>query len=143
VSCEEYHVSRMQLQRESETLQQTRRTSKILKSTIFWDITPCSPLSVNRRFGGTYRLHLQGRKNKFSKKPACKQVARVSTDVSEGHIASIFRVEKISLARNQRASRWQACLLIPSPERIISTTPSHIQALKTSADYCNTETLNL
>jgi hypothetical protein len=28
------------------------------KSTNFWDITPCSPLRVNRRFGGTYRLHL-------------------------------------------------------------------------------------
>jgi hypothetical protein len=33
-----------------------------MKSTIFWDITPCSPLKVNRRFGGTYRLHLQGRR---------------------------------------------------------------------------------
>jgi hypothetical protein len=30
-------------------------------------------------------------------------------DVSEEHIASIFRVEEISSARNQRASRWQAC----------------------------------
>jgi hypothetical protein len=39
-----------------------------IKSTIFWDITPCSPLSVNRRFGGTYRFHLQGRKNKLTKK---------------------------------------------------------------------------
>jgi hypothetical protein len=29
---------------------------------IFWNITPCSPSSVNRRFGGTYCLHLQGRK---------------------------------------------------------------------------------
>jgi hypothetical protein len=28
-------------------------------STIFWDIMPCSLLKVNRRFGGTYRLHLQ------------------------------------------------------------------------------------
>jgi hypothetical protein len=27
--------------------------------TIFWDITPCSPLSVNRRFGGTYPLHFR------------------------------------------------------------------------------------
>jgi hypothetical protein len=36
----------------------------IIKSTIFWDITPRTPLSVNRLFGGTYRLHLQGRKNK-------------------------------------------------------------------------------
>jgi hypothetical protein len=29
-----------------------------LKSINFWDITPCSPLSVNRRFGGTYACHL-------------------------------------------------------------------------------------
>jgi hypothetical protein len=29
-----------------------------LKNTSFWDITPCSPLKVSRRFGGTYRLHL-------------------------------------------------------------------------------------
>jgi hypothetical protein len=32
-------------------------------------------LSVNRRFGGAGRLHLQGQRNKFSKKPANKQVA--------------------------------------------------------------------
>jgi hypothetical protein len=32
-----------------------------MKSTVFWDITSCSPLKVNRRFGGTYRLDLQGR----------------------------------------------------------------------------------
>jgi hypothetical protein len=28
----------------------------------FWDIMPCSPLKVNRRFAGTCRLHLQGRR---------------------------------------------------------------------------------
>jgi hypothetical protein len=33
-----------------------------LKSSVFWDITPCSPLKVNWRFGGTCRLHLQGRR---------------------------------------------------------------------------------
>jgi hypothetical protein len=32
----------------------------------------------------------------------------VSTDVSEEHVASIFRVEEIISARNQQASRWQA-----------------------------------
>jgi hypothetical protein len=42
-------------------------TAVIMKSTIFWDITPCSPLSVNRRFAGTYRLHLHGQRNNFSK----------------------------------------------------------------------------
>jgi hypothetical protein len=51
-------------------------TALVVKSTIFWDTTPYSPFSVNRRFGGTYRLHLQGRRNKFSKrKPASKQAA--------------------------------------------------------------------
>jgi hypothetical protein len=34
-------------------------TAVLMKSTIFWDITPCSPLKINGRFGGTYRLHLQ------------------------------------------------------------------------------------
>jgi hypothetical protein len=32
----------------------------------------------------------------------------VSTDLLEEHITSIFRVEKISSARNQDGSRWQA-----------------------------------
>jgi hypothetical protein len=55
-------------------------TAVVMKSIIFWDMTPCSLLSVNRRFGGTYRLHLQGRRNKFGKKPASKQVASLSVD---------------------------------------------------------------
>jgi hypothetical protein len=48
-----------------------------MKSSIFWGITPCNPLKVNRRFGLTCRLHLQGRRiihvrNQLqaSKKPA-------------------------------------------------------------------------
>jgi hypothetical protein len=61
-----------------------------MKSTIFWDITPCNPLKVNQRFGGTYHLHLQGR--------------------------------RISQARNQYKSRWQAelCLTFNRLHGIIS-----------------------
>jgi hypothetical protein len=33
-----------------------------MKSSIFWDITPCNPMKVNRRFEGTCRLHLQDRR---------------------------------------------------------------------------------
>jgi hypothetical protein len=33
-----------------------------MKSYIFWNINSCSPVKDNRRFGGTYRLHFQGRK---------------------------------------------------------------------------------
>jgi hypothetical protein len=34
-------------------------TAVLMKSTIFWDITPCSPLKDNRHFEGTCRLYLQ------------------------------------------------------------------------------------
>jgi hypothetical protein len=36
-------------------------TAVTMKNAVFWDVTPCRSC-VNRRFGGTYRLHLQGRK---------------------------------------------------------------------------------
>jgi hypothetical protein len=36
-------------------------TAVVMKSTIFWEVTWCSLLEIIRRFGGTYRLHLQGR----------------------------------------------------------------------------------
>jgi hypothetical protein len=32
----------------------------VMKSYIFWNIIPCSPLRVNRHFGGKCRLRLQG-----------------------------------------------------------------------------------
>jgi phosphatidylserine synthase len=34
----------------------------VMNSSVFWDITPCSPLKVNRRFVGTCRLYLQVRR---------------------------------------------------------------------------------
>jgi hypothetical protein len=34
-------------------------TAVVMKSSVFWDITPRSPLKVNRRFGEAYRLHIQ------------------------------------------------------------------------------------
>jgi hypothetical protein len=36
------------------------RTGITMESSMFCNITPCSPLKVNQRFGGTCRLHLQG-----------------------------------------------------------------------------------
>jgi hypothetical protein len=31
-----------------------------MKSSVFWDITPCNLVTINQHFGGIYRLHLQG-----------------------------------------------------------------------------------
>jgi hypothetical protein len=36
-------------------------TENMVKSSIFWYVTPCNPLQVNRCFGGMCRLHLQGK----------------------------------------------------------------------------------
>jgi hypothetical protein len=38
-------------------------TAVTMKYTVFWDVTP-SDSYKNRRFGGTYRLHHQGDKNR-------------------------------------------------------------------------------
>jgi hypothetical protein len=37
-------------------------TPVVMMNTIFWDITPCSPLKVNRCSGGICDLHLQGKR---------------------------------------------------------------------------------
>jgi hypothetical protein len=36
------------------------------KNAVFWDVSPCSSCG-NRRFGGTYWLHLQGENNQRAK----------------------------------------------------------------------------
>jgi hypothetical protein len=36
-------------------------TAVTMKNAVFWDVAPCRSC-VTRRFGGTYHLHLQGRK---------------------------------------------------------------------------------
>jgi hypothetical protein len=46
-------------------------TAVVMKSIIFWDVTPCSLLRFNRRFRGTYRLHLQGRRKDFQQVSRC------------------------------------------------------------------------
>jgi hypothetical protein len=33
--------------------------TRVMKIPVFWDITPCSALEVNRLFEGTCRLHFQ------------------------------------------------------------------------------------
>jgi hypothetical protein len=36
-------------------------TAVVVKSSVFWDVTLCSSLKVNRRFGVTYYHHIQSR----------------------------------------------------------------------------------
>jgi hypothetical protein len=41
-------------------------TAVVMKISVLWDITQCSPLKVNRRIGGSHRFHLQGVLGTFS-----------------------------------------------------------------------------
>jgi hypothetical protein len=45
------------------------QSRNLLKNTVFWDVAPCRSC-VNRRFGATHRLHLQGSRKIASEKPA-------------------------------------------------------------------------
>jgi hypothetical protein len=44
-------------------------TQVVMKSSVLWHKTPCNPLEVNHCLEGRCRFHLQGQKNKPSKKP--------------------------------------------------------------------------
>jgi hypothetical protein len=63
-------------------------TAMAMKNAVFWDVGSCRYF-VNRRFGGTYRLHLQGRRNPR----AINQRERVATRSS--WISSTLKMEAI------------------------------------------------
>jgi hypothetical protein len=53
----------MHLHCKIQSVNPDRGNNHILMSSIFWDITPCSVLKVNRRFGGICHLSLQFLRN--------------------------------------------------------------------------------
>jgi hypothetical protein len=53
-------------------------TAVTMKNTVFWDVAPCRYF-VNRRFGETYRLHLQGIRNPRAIRSSETSVNKIST----------------------------------------------------------------
>jgi hypothetical protein len=82
-------------------------TAVVMKSSIFWDIMSCSTLKVNRHFGGTCHLHLQGQRISQAKKqcesrwqakkPACRNFELYRKQEGNG--------------RQQVSSCWLACMI--------------------------------
>jgi hypothetical protein len=58
-----------------------------MKCSVFWDITPCCPLTVNRHFGGTRGLHLEGGKIREARNQ-CEEVPSVKSACALGEIKS-------------------------------------------------------
>jgi hypothetical protein len=80
-----------------------------IKSTIIWDITPCSPLKVNQRFGGTYRIHLQVRTKRwrryFPPKP------RLTFNGPHGVISQKIALFITTAVRTSNLTTWKWCRL--------------------------------
>jgi hypothetical protein len=53
--------------------------SSLYKGSAFWDVlvTLCSQLNVNRRFGGTYHLSLQGWRASMKKEAGIEQEGNI------------------------------------------------------------------
>jgi hypothetical protein len=64
-------------------------TAVVMKSTVFWDIMPCSSLKVNWHFRGTYRLHLQGRRISFARN-RCKRRWQAAAYFHAGFLLGLF-----------------------------------------------------
>jgi hypothetical protein len=60
----------------------------VVMNIIFWNITPCSPLKVNRRFGGIYRLNLRGRIRRLGNQREGRQQAEPCFDA--GFLYGLF-----------------------------------------------------
>jgi hypothetical protein len=63
-----------------------------LKNAVFWDVAPCRHY-VNRRFGGTYRLHLQGIRNPRAKNQS--GCSHLLTLVHRSRISYTLKMEAI------------------------------------------------
>jgi hypothetical protein len=66
------------LQKKTQRVKLHKSNIIFLKSIIFWDMTPRSPLSCTRCFGGTYHLHLQSRRISSANQRASRWQAECS-----------------------------------------------------------------
>jgi hypothetical protein len=77
-------------------------TAATMKNAIFWDVAPCRS-SVNRRFRGTYRLHLQGRKVR-EEEPACTGGYRLQPPAHAGSSLTDLSTLKMEAIRSSETA---------------------------------------
>jgi hypothetical protein len=83
----------------------------VMQSSILWDLMPCSLLKVNRRFGGTHRLHVQGRgksEQEISVKTGVLILQTCHSKQPNAHAYTTYLVTQIKDARNRK------CYYVPS-----------------------------
>jgi hypothetical protein len=100
-----------------------------MKSTIFWDITTCSSLSVNGCFKGTCRLHLHGRKNKMSKTSLkagdlrpwrWRRYIPLKRRLTLNVISQKMVLFITTAVRTSGSTKWNSCLIYPTNSDIFN-----------------------
>jgi hypothetical protein len=82
----------------------TQWTEYRMKNAVFWDVAPCRSCEMNRRFGGSYRLYLQGRNPR-----ARNQREQVAATCSRWFLARILhshRCENLKSYIEYRMLNW-------------------------------------
>jgi hypothetical protein len=106
-----------------------------LNADIFWDIAPCSPY-VNRRFGGKYPLHLQG-KNQPSKKLSSSRSENVRTtrrcNPEDGNSIDLSLSSEGTSSAAIQDIPITHCLIYKSPPRVLML--SQINPVLTITSY--------
>jgi hypothetical protein len=92
-----------------------------MKNAVCWDVAPCRSC-VNRRFGRTYRLHLQGRRHSSYQDLIVSNEASISVVIVAQTVKklSVFQATENLIAVLVRAQYWA-----PSRAIMMKTTPSH------------------
>jgi hypothetical protein len=85
-------------------------TAVITYNSIFWDVTPCSPLKVNRRFGRTYLLHFQDRR--LSQGRIYREASRARL-VSYVAYSSVLKIEETYPSETSADFQWATRHYIP------------------------------
>jgi hypothetical protein len=88
-------------------------TAVVMKSTIFWDITLCSLLNVNRRFRGIYHLHFQGRRISQTRNQHEALLATCFTLVSCLAYSWTLKMEVICSSETSVDIQWTTWRYIP------------------------------
>jgi hypothetical protein len=89
-----------------------------MKSAVFWDVAPCRSC-VNRRFGGTYRLHLQGRKireRRTSVSRWLQSLQSLNTPAHAGSLLADFSTLKMKAIHSSETSVHTRSTLPHFPE---------------------------
>jgi hypothetical protein len=90
------------------------KEQRILKTAVSWDVTPCGSCK-NRHFGGTYRLHYHGDKNRWSRKSLAVTSNRSAASV--GIIANVVTSSPILLTPVMEAVRSSETLVLTRATR--------------------------